>query len=145
MGKKRKHTEIIEPTKKDDSLTEGRPKRTLLGWKDKIEMKETEAPGVFRNKEKVLVTCSRRINFRWELCSDLNWILGCFCDSRGWINHWVLVVFVVCVGIGTWCWMWCRFCLTVRRIIKLRLKAVKVLLWMSLLSSRAVRPACFLR
>ncbi|KDO74124.1 hypothetical protein CISIN_1g020495mg [Citrus sinensis] len=66
MGKKRKHTEIIEPTKKDDSVTEERPKRTLLGWKDKIEIKETEAPGVFRNKEKVLVTCSRRINFRYR-------------------------------------------------------------------------------
>lgn len=64
MGKKRKHTEIIEATKKDDSVIEERPKRTLLGWKDKTEVKETETPSVFRNKEKVLVTCSRRINFR---------------------------------------------------------------------------------
>ncbi|KAJ6770450.1 RIBOSOME BIOGENESIS PROTEIN BRIX [Salix purpurea] len=71
MGKKRKHSEaqVIEPAKKDESETE-RPKRTLLGWKDKPEEKETESlpphQGGFRNKEKVLVTCSRRINFRYR-------------------------------------------------------------------------------
>ncbi|KAJ6776320.1 RIBOSOME BIOGENESIS PROTEIN BRIX [Salix koriyanagi] len=54
------------------------PKRTLLGWKDKPEAKESEFPevketeqippqqGGFRNKEKVLVTCSRRINYRYR-------------------------------------------------------------------------------
>ncbi|CAH2053633.1 unnamed protein product [Thlaspi arvense] len=68
MGRKRKHseTEAAAPAKKDDSAPE-RPKRTLLGWKDKKEdgeeSKPASAPG-FRNKEKVLVTCSRRISFR---------------------------------------------------------------------------------
>ncbi|XP_050208137.1 ribosome biogenesis protein BRX1 homolog 2-like [Mercurialis annua] len=72
MGKKRKHSEAealattIE--KKDDAAPE-RPKRTLLGWKDKSEKKETEPEQQeqgFRNKEKVLVTCSRRINYRYR-------------------------------------------------------------------------------
>ncbi|KAB5521460.1 hypothetical protein DKX38_025779 [Salix brachista] len=79
MGKKRKHneTQVIEPAKKDEDAPE-RPKRTLLGWKDKPEAKESEFPevketehippqqGCFRNKEKVLVTCSRRINYRYR-------------------------------------------------------------------------------
>ncbi|KAJ6950234.1 hypothetical protein NC651_004028 [Populus alba x Populus x berolinensis] len=71
MGKKRKHveTQVIEPAKKDEGAPE-RPKRTLLGWKDKPEVKETEfippQQGGFRNKEKVVVTCSRRINFRYR-------------------------------------------------------------------------------
>jgi ribosome biogenesis protein BRX1 len=71
MGKKRKHveTQVIEPAKKDEGAPE-RPKRTLLGWKDKPEVKETEfippQQGGFRNKEKVLVTCSRRINYRFR-------------------------------------------------------------------------------
>ncbi|KAL0837574.1 hypothetical protein Bca101_089464 [Brassica carinata] len=58
MGKKRKHseTEAAAPAKKDDSAPE-RPKRTLLGWKDKNEdaeeskAKAASASG-FRNKEK---------------------------------------------------------------------------------------------
>lgn len=64
MGKKRKHieTEAVAPSKKDDSAPE-RPKRTLLGWQDQEEVKEGDS-AVFRNKEKVLVTCSRRINYR---------------------------------------------------------------------------------
>lgn len=69
MGKKRKHseTEVVAPPKKDMSAEE-RPKRTLLGWKDKSEevKKESDSAG-FRNREKVLVTCSRRINFRSEI------------------------------------------------------------------------------
>ncbi|KAJ6298097.1 hypothetical protein OIU76_019265 [Salix suchowensis] len=79
MGKKRKHneTQVIEPAKKDEDAPQ-RPKRTLLGWKDKPEAKESEFPevketehippqqGGFRNKEKVLVTCSRRINYRYR-------------------------------------------------------------------------------
>ncbi|KAK3199038.1 hypothetical protein Dsin_022453 [Dipteronia sinensis] len=37
------------------------------GWKDKTEVKETESsPAVFTNKEKVLVTCSSRINYRYR-------------------------------------------------------------------------------
>lgn len=65
MGKKRKQgqTEAPEAPKKDD-VAPPRPKRTLLGWKDKIDEKETESPA-FRNKEKVLVTCSRRIAYRY--------------------------------------------------------------------------------
>lgn len=73
MGKKRKHseTEAPAPVKKSDESAPERPKRTLLGWKDKNEVaeksKDTSSSPVFRNKEKVLVTCSRRINFRFEL------------------------------------------------------------------------------
>jgi ribosome biogenesis protein BRX1 len=66
MGKKRKHseTEVVAPPKKDTIAAE-RPKRTLLGWKDKNEEVNKESDStVFRNKEKVLVTCSRRINYR---------------------------------------------------------------------------------
>ncbi|KAI5649307.1 hypothetical protein M9H77_35312 [Catharanthus roseus] len=67
MGKKRKHSETDAATnvKKEDGAVE-RPKRTLLGWKDEVEEKpETDSVG-FRNKEKVLVTCSRRISFRYR-------------------------------------------------------------------------------
>ncbi|KAJ4958849.1 hypothetical protein NE237_025960 [Protea cynaroides] len=66
MVKKRKHSEVTasEPKKKDEPAPE-RPKRTLLGWKDKFEEKETDS-SVFRNKEKVLVTCSRRIIYRYR-------------------------------------------------------------------------------
>lgn len=70
MGKKRKHgeTQTAEPTKKDEGAPE-RPKRTLLGWKDNEEAKKQtesnpESTHFFRNKEKVMVTCSRRINYR---------------------------------------------------------------------------------
>ena len=68
MGKKRKHseTEVVASEKKDDTSLE-RPQRTLLGWKEKkTEAQESEPPTTtaFRNREKVLVTCSRRINFR---------------------------------------------------------------------------------
>ncbi|XP_031744634.1 ribosome biogenesis protein BRX1 homolog 1-like, partial [Cucumis sativus] len=70
MAKKRKHSESL-PTvsvKKDDDAPE-RPKRTLMGWKDKKVTKESEVGSdhaVFRNKEKVLITCSHRINFRYR-------------------------------------------------------------------------------
>ena len=69
MGKKRKHneSEALVASTKDESAPE-RPKRTLFGWKEKDEVnKENENEQhqvVFRNKEKVLVTCSRRINYR---------------------------------------------------------------------------------
>ncbi|KAL4335738.1 hypothetical protein GQ457_07G014420 [Hibiscus cannabinus] len=68
MWKKRKHseTQTAEPTKNDEGAPE-RPKRTLSDWKDKEEAEEqteskTESSPVFRNKEKVMVTCSFRIN-----------------------------------------------------------------------------------
>lgn len=73
MGKKRKRTDAAEAVtlpKKDDVAPE-RPARTLLGWKDKNEANnEVEVKGngdspFFRNKEKVLVTCSRRIIYRY--------------------------------------------------------------------------------
>lgn len=76
MGKKRKHVETLAAeaaaaeAKKNDVAPE-RPKRTLVGWKDKPQEDDEERenggeahPRVFRNKEKVLITCSRRINFR---------------------------------------------------------------------------------
>ncbi|KAG8492454.1 hypothetical protein CXB51_009577 [Gossypium anomalum] len=72
MGKKRKHseTQTAEPTKKDEGAPE-RPTRTLLGWKEKEEAKQqtqssTDSSQFFRNKEKVMVTCSRRINYRYR-------------------------------------------------------------------------------
>ncbi|GMH12025.1 hypothetical protein Nepgr_013866 [Nepenthes gracilis] len=67
MGKKRKHNEIeaAEAAKKKDTAPE-RPKRTLLGWKDKVSESASGSPRAFRNKEKVLLTCSRRINFRYR-------------------------------------------------------------------------------
>ncbi|KAK9085188.1 hypothetical protein Sjap_025599 [Stephania japonica] len=70
MGKKRKHAESepTEPSKKDESAPE-RPKRTLLGWKHKVdeESEQNDADSArFRNKEKVLATCSRRIVFRYR-------------------------------------------------------------------------------
>ncbi|KAH1261127.1 Ribosome biogenesis protein BRX1 1 [Glycine max] len=70
MGKKRKHSETThdeaQPQKED--VAPGRPARTLLGWKDKNEVTdevEDNSP-IFRNREKVLVTCSRRINYRYR-------------------------------------------------------------------------------
>lgn len=70
MGKKRKQSEIeVVPNVKKDDIAPERPKRTLFGWKDKPQVegeeKKTEST-FFRNKEKVLVTCSRRINFRFQ-------------------------------------------------------------------------------
>ncbi|CAI0447194.1 unnamed protein product [Linum tenue] len=69
MAKKRKHSETVvaAPQKKEEVAPE-RPKRTLLGWKDKEEDKDDEVhqPTNFRNKEKVLVTCSRRIAYRYR-------------------------------------------------------------------------------
>lgn len=67
MGKKRKHSETkaAESEKKEEIAPE-RPKRTLFGFKTSPEDKqENEAAPFFRNKEKVLVTCSRRISFRF--------------------------------------------------------------------------------
>lgn len=65
MGKKRKQieAEVVEP----EEIPE-RPKRTLLGWKDKSLAPDEETDSkVFRNKEKVLITCSRRINYRSKI------------------------------------------------------------------------------
>ncbi|KAK8918671.1 hypothetical protein KSP39_PZI021611 [Platanthera zijinensis] len=60
MAKKRKHEEAsAEAKKKDDSALE-RPKRTILGWKNGQNEGQRPASG-FMNKEKVLITCSRRI------------------------------------------------------------------------------------
>lgn len=73
MGKKRKHsaTETVPEVHKEETAPE-RPQRTLLGFKNKDEQEKEEDQQLvvkggslfFRNKEKVLVTCSRRINFR---------------------------------------------------------------------------------
>lgn len=66
MAKKRKHSETDAAPQKKEEVAPERPKRTLLGWKGKKEdqVKESDSTTVFRNKEKVLVTCSRRINYR---------------------------------------------------------------------------------
>ncbi|KAJ8769695.1 hypothetical protein K2173_005298 [Erythroxylum novogranatense] len=67
MGKKRKHSDVnVEALAKKEESTPERPKLTLLGWKEGGEVKESEQPQGFRNKEKVLVTCSRRINYRYR-------------------------------------------------------------------------------
>ncbi|CAD5175707.1 ribosome biogenesis protein BRX1 homolog 1-like [Musa acuminata AAA Group] len=63
MGKKRKHAEASEAPKEE--VAQERPKRTLLGWKDGVPEKQNSSP-VFRNREKVLVTCSRRITYRYR-------------------------------------------------------------------------------
>ncbi|URD99185.1 ribosome biogenesis protein BRX1 [Musa troglodytarum] len=63
MGKKRKHAEASEAPKEE--VAQDRPKRTLLGWKDGVPEKQNSSP-VFRNREKVLVTCSRRISYRYR-------------------------------------------------------------------------------
>ncbi|OIW07334.1 hypothetical protein TanjilG_11968 [Lupinus angustifolius] len=73
MGKKRKHTEtqaMVSVSKKEEDAPE-RPTRTLLGWKDNNEVINDDevkdiVPPFFQNKEKVLVTCSRRINYRYR-------------------------------------------------------------------------------
>ena len=74
MGKKRKRiesSEVVAQPKKEDAAPE-RPARTLLGWKDKsqvtdeVDDNKVVSP-IFRNKEKVLVTCSRRISYRYNL------------------------------------------------------------------------------
>ena len=68
MGKKRKHSETdVAAASNKDLVAPERPKRTLFGWKDKSQVNEEvrdEDSSRFRNKEKVLVTCSRRISFR---------------------------------------------------------------------------------
>lgn len=65
MGKKRKHEEASEAPKKEETSAM-RPQRTLTGWKEGGVEKQNDSP-VFRNKEKVLVTCSRRITYRWTI------------------------------------------------------------------------------
>lgn len=85
MGKRKRSgkAEAAAVPKKDDVAPE-RPVRTLLGWKNKeeneneneVEVKDNGSSPIFRNKEKVLVTCSRRIIFRYKL---QNTIPICFC------------------------------------------------------------------
>ncbi|XP_047946347.1 ribosome biogenesis protein BRX1 homolog 1-like [Salvia hispanica] len=68
MAKKRKHSEtkVAENENKEETAPE-RPKRTLFGFKTSPEdVKENDSTPFFRNKEKVLVTCSRRISFRYR-------------------------------------------------------------------------------
>ena len=68
MAKKRKHSETkaAENEKKEETAPE-RPERTLFGFKTSPEeSKENNSAPFFRNKEKVLVTCSRRISFRFN-------------------------------------------------------------------------------
>ncbi|PKU85385.1 ribosome biogenesis protein BRX1 homolog 2 isoform X2 [Dendrobium catenatum] len=65
MAKKRKHEEASEEGRKKDEVAPERPKRTLTAWKSEQLEKQNDAP-VFRNKEKVLITCSRRIISRYR-------------------------------------------------------------------------------
>lgn len=74
MAKKRKRTdapaEAAGAEKPDDSAS-ARPERTLFGFKDPASDAEPAASAgdgaavaPFRNREKVLITCSRRITYR---------------------------------------------------------------------------------
>jgi ribosome biogenesis protein BRX1 len=73
MAKKRKRTdapaEAAGAEKPDDSAP-ARPERTLFGFKDPAPDAEPASAGAgaavapFRNREKVLITCSRRITYR---------------------------------------------------------------------------------
>jgi ribosome biogenesis protein BRX1 len=68
MAKKRKRSsDAPAPAaveKPDDSAPE-RPARTLFGFKDKPDCAvEPASKDTFRNREKVLITCSRRIIYR---------------------------------------------------------------------------------
>ncbi|XP_057809861.1 ribosome biogenesis protein BRX1 homolog 2-like [Salvia miltiorrhiza] len=68
MGKKRKHSETnaAENEKKEEIAPE-RLKRTLFGFKTSPQdIKENDTTPFFRNKVKVLVTCSRRISYRYR-------------------------------------------------------------------------------
>ncbi|KAL3636866.1 Ribosome biogenesis protein BRX1 1 [Castilleja foliolosa] len=70
MGRKRKHSEAeaAAAVEKEETAPE-RPQRTLFGFKKGAEDKEEdENPNVpfFRNKEKVLITCTRRISYRYR-------------------------------------------------------------------------------
>lgn len=81
MAKKRKRSsDAAAAVEKPDEFAPQRPERTLFGFKEKpADDEEAEAEPAsegeedaaaaaaaapFRNKEKVLVTCSRRINYR---------------------------------------------------------------------------------
>ncbi|CAN4106610.1 unnamed protein product [Withania somnifera] len=64
MAKKRKHAETAAV---EEEVAIERPKRTLLGFKDgSTEEQKNTSVVTFRNKEKVLVTCSRRISYRYR-------------------------------------------------------------------------------
>uniref|UniRef100_A0A804NSR5 Brix domain-containing protein n=2 Tax=Zea mays TaxID=4577 RepID=A0A804NSR5_MAIZE len=75
MAKKRKRTdapaEAAGAEKPDDSAP-ARPERTLFGFKDLVPDAEPASAGAeaavapFRNREKVLITCSRRITYRYR-------------------------------------------------------------------------------
>ncbi|RAL45647.1 hypothetical protein DM860_009511 [Cuscuta australis] len=66
MGKTRKQPEAAANTEPESAPAE-RPKRTLFGWKDGgVKKKESDSRVFFRNKEKILVTSSRRISFRYR-------------------------------------------------------------------------------
>ncbi|KAL9678234.1 hypothetical protein QQ045_016074 [Rhodiola kirilowii] len=79
MARKRKHAEQAATESASaaaKAVAPERPKRTLLGWKEKPadneqdehqqEAADTSSFTFFRNKEKVLVTCSRRITYRYR-------------------------------------------------------------------------------
>lgn len=102
MAKKRKHseTEAAENAKKEEIAPE-RPKRTLFGFKKSSEDKSADDTPGFRNKEKVLVTCSRRISFRFAIIISLlgfvNLICGLSCPV---LLFYVLTFFAVFVELG---------------------------------------------
>lgn len=67
MEKKRKHSEtVVAENEKKERIAPEQPARTFFGLKTCSEnIGEDDTSFRFRNKEKVLVTCSRRINFRF--------------------------------------------------------------------------------
>ncbi|AQK72194.1 ribosome biogenesis protein BRX1 homolog 1 isoform X1 [Zea mays] len=75
MAKKRKHTDAQAETagaEKPDDSAPARPERTLFGFKDPApdavpdSAASRAAVAPFRNREKVLITCSRRITYRYR-------------------------------------------------------------------------------
>ncbi|WOH05928.1 hypothetical protein DCAR_0625351 [Daucus carota subsp. sativus] len=59
MGKKRKHVETVTEIPKQED-------KEVVVEEEAKHNNETHSGPIFRNKEKVLVTCSRRINFRYR-------------------------------------------------------------------------------
>ena len=60
MGKKRKHVETVTEIPKQED-------KEVVVEEEAKHNNETHSGPIFRNKEKVLVTCSRRINFRYPI------------------------------------------------------------------------------
>lgn len=114
MAKKRKRTdaptEAVAAEKPDDSAPE-RPPRTLFGFKEPppdaepasaaAGSAEAAAAPPFRNKEKVLITCSRRITYRWVLITCSTPLLPCRSSKYPVAGDSIDACVRACFGAGT--------------------------------------------